>query len=153
MTIYRLTCRAERPGSDLVHQLLFLLERIKLSGVQGSGNTSDKAPHCIPLKAGKHANEYTKGENYPQHFTSQIIEHKVVPPSHVSTCCNSTLTRALLKLGRKFSIIGETAHGDPRPILSRESLQNSRARYSLTKKMGQLCHLEALAISLAPRSE
>ncbi len=29
MTIYHLTCRAERPGSDLVHQLLFLLERIK----------------------------------------------------------------------------------------------------------------------------
>jgi hypothetical protein len=52
MTVYHLTCRAERPGSNLIHQLLFLLERIKSSGVQGSGNTSDKAPHCIPSQLG-----------------------------------------------------------------------------------------------------
>ena len=52
MTTYHLTCRAERPSSDLVHQLLFLLERIKSSGVQGSGSSSDKAPHCIPSQLG-----------------------------------------------------------------------------------------------------
>jgi hypothetical protein len=153
MTIYHLTCRAERPGSNLIHQLLFLPERIKSSGVQGSGNTSNKAPHCIPPKAGKHANEYTKGENYPQHFTSQIIGHKVVSPPHVSTCCNSALTSALLKLGRRFSMVGETAHRDSHPTFSRENLQDSQTRYSLTKKMGQLCHLGVLAISLAPHSE